>query len=173
MQFITYDEYQQYSNLKKPNLDESTKLAIDAANAFVTKWLNWDNEDGEVINVIPTRNTYFLDNIGTTGIISILRLDNPIQIVDPTSYYFKSPGILIFTRIPPRGAYIVNITPSSETNETISHDLKQAVILLVEYWIKADYRSSKSFGGETVQFTTQETGMPKHIRAILELYRNI
>lgn len=54
MQFITYDEYQQYSNLKKPNLDESTKLAIDAANAFVTKWLNWDNEDGEVINVIPT-----------------------------------------------------------------------------------------------------------------------
>lgn len=173
MQFLTYEEYQTLSELKKPTLDNVTKQYIDAANAHITAWLNWDDSTSQVIRVISTRDTYFLDNVQASAILSVNRYgttDNPI---DPSNYYLQKPGQLVFINIPSNGVYTVEVVPSDITGSTVGKDLKTAAILLVNYWSKNEYRNSKTFGGETVTFTTQSTGMPKHIRTILELYRNI
>ena len=47
------------------------------------------------------------------------------------------------------------------------------VLFLVDHWVKKDYRESRTFGGETVTFNTTKSGVPEHIRTIIEVYRRL
>lgn len=175
MQLMTYDEYRVFANLKKPEIEDEVKALIDAANAHVTAWLNIDEAATQIIQVTANRNTYFLEGITASGITYIRPMGATDDSYDlsPSSYFLQPPGILTFLSQPSPGYYTVAIEYPYTDPYTVDKDIKMAVYLLVVYWHKQEYRDSKSFGGETVAFTNQNTGMPKHIRTILELHRNI
>lgn len=174
MEFLTIEDYKKFIGSKKPDIDETTKQYILSANAAITAYLNYPTNTSETISVYRNRTVYFLENPLITQITSIIRVGDPIygpsEPVSPTSYFLQDSGKLVFTSSLPDGYYIINY---NESDFTVTEDLKLAAFMLVQYWEKAEYRDSKSFGGETVGFTTQSTGMPKHIRTILELYRNL
>lgn len=159
------------TDAKQPTIADSVKAYIDAANQHVTMWLNIEEDEDQIIQVNANRNMYFLDSITATGITSITPL-NSTEVIDPSNYFYQKPGKLTFINIPPAGYYTVKVSFDT-TGTDVQADIKTAVFLLTQYWVKQDFRDSKSFGGETVAFTSQNTGMPKHIRTILELYRNI
>lgn len=175
MEFLTYDDYKTYANLKQPDIAPDVKVLIDAANAHVSAWLNITEDASETIQVLSTRNTYFLSGISANSISYIrpMTATDDTYDLDPSTYFLKPPGTLTFIVIPPAGYYNVALDFATSDPTTVTQDIKNAVYMLVNYWAKSEYRDSRSFGGETVAFTTQATGMPKHIRTILELYRNI
>ena len=55
----------------------------------------------------------------------------------------------------------------------IPEDLKLAACMLVDHWHKQDYRQAKTIGGETVTFNSTKSGIPEHIRTIIEVYRRV
>ena len=169
MEILTEDDYRIYAGLKRPEVDPKVQQLIKAANAHVIKYLNIETSPISKIQVNRNRDTYFLDAIEATSIASVTRMGST-EPVDMGSYFLQAPGVLVFTTIPIEGWYTV-VTDSDPL--AVTDDLKTAVYLLVQYWDKNEYRDSRTFGGETVAFTNQNTGMPKHIRTILELYRNI
>lgn len=173
MELLTHDDYRKLAGLKRPEIDPKIEMLIAAANAHVTAYLNYTDKTTEYINVTRNRNTYFLDSVLADGIISVTRRKSPDQTYEPvysSDYFLEDGGKLVFDIVPPAGYYEVVL---SNGELTVTDDIKNAVFMLVNYWDKNEYRDSRNFGGESVTFTTQNTGMPKHIRTILELYRNI
>lgn len=169
MEILTLEDYRTLAGLKRPEVDEKVVALIAAANAHIFKYLNIDVSDSVNIQVRKSRDTYFLDAIFANNIESITPL-NSTESISESSYFLQAPGTLKFTAIPAEGWYSVKTV---STDFTPTDDLKTAVFLLVQYWDKNEYRNSRTFGGETTAFTSQNTGMPKHIRTILELYRNL
>lgn len=168
MEFITEADYIRIQGLQRPDISSSTKAFILAANSFVTDWLNFESDSG-TIELFNNRVKYFLSP-GVSSIDSITDL-NGIP-VNTSVYTYLGDGVLYFTSTPPAGMYRISVTTGSFNGGTVPDSIKQAVVMLVEHWEKKDYRESRSFGGETVQMTTKTTGIPSHIRSILELYRN-
>lgn len=168
MEILTVEDYVKIQGLNRPEVSVDVKQAIKAANAFVTRWLNFTEED-EYIEVNSNRQKYFLSPM-VSAITSIQDLDGN-EIVFP--YKYIGNGTIYFPgNVPRSGMYKVSATYGSFNNGDIPEDMKQAVAMLVDHWTKKEYLESRSFGGETAQFTSKTTGIPTHIRSILELYRN-
>lgn len=171
MEILTNDKYRVLIGAKRPEIDPKIEALITAANAHITAYLNISDKTKEYLRVFPNRATYFLKNTNATAIKSIKArgADDSTEFDYP--YFLDEVGTLVFDgNIPPAGVYEIEFEAS---NFEISEDLVQAAFLLVSYWDKEDFRDSRTFGGETTAFTSQATGMPKHIRTILELHRNI
>lgn len=168
MEILKVEDYVKIQGLNRPEVSQDVRAAIIAANAFVTRWLNFTEED-EYIEINPNRQKYFLSP-NVSGITSITDLDGNL-ISLPYSYIGN--GTIYFPgNLPKAGMYKVTSTFGSFNGGEAPEDMKQAVAMLVDYWIKKEYLESRSFGGETSQYTTKTTGIPTHVRSILELYRN-
>ncbi len=167
MEILTVADYVKIQGLNRPEVSVDVQQAIKAANAFITKWLNFTEEE-EYIEVHTNRQKYFLSPM-VSSIDSITDLDGNLITVP---YSYLGNGTIYFPGIIPRsGVYKVKATFGTFEGG-IPEDMKQAVAMLVDYWIKKEYLESRSFGGETSQYTSKTTGIPTHIRSILELYRN-
>lgn len=166
MEFLSVEDYRKLNNLSRPEIEQDVVANIKAANAFVTRWLNFTEED-EYFEIYPNRNKYFLSP-NVSAVTELRDLDNNLV----TGYTFIGNGTIYFPR-PPTVGMMVKATATYGTFTTVPDDIKSAVNMLVQYWQKKEYLESRTFGGETSQFTTKTTGIPTHIRSILELYRNI
>lgn len=168
MEILTVEDYTKIQGLNRPDVSPNVKAAITAANAFVTRWLNFTEED-EYIEVHDNRQKYFVSPM-VSAITSIKDLDDN-DIIYP--YKYIGNGTIYFpANLPRAGMYKVSATYGSFNSGGVPEDMKQAVAMLVDYWVKKEYLESRSFGGETSQYTTKTTGIPTHVRSILELYRN-
>lgn len=170
MEFITLDDWKTYAGLNKPTVDSSVPGFISAANALVTQLLGLDDSPSTV-DLLPTRPSrvkYFMSSPGP-NVVTNLKI-NDVD-VDPASFTVYPDGT-IFLKFPPATGYMeVTYTPAAYT--TIPEDLKLATLLMVDHWFKQDYRESRTIGGETVQYNTRKSGIPEHIRTIIEVHRRM
>lgn len=169
MELVTKEEYIEFLGLKRPELDSEVEQALAAANSFVSNVLNVAAPESGYLEIRAARNKYFLDSPIITTIESIVGVETKQEISSDT-YEYMGNGTIYFFKVPRPGLYKVTYG-SIGIDGGIPADLKQAVCMLVDYWTKKEYMESRSFGGETVQSPSSVTGIPKHIRTIIELYR--
>lgn len=168
MEFITEEDWKQYGGLKRPEVESGVTMMIPAANALMTQLLGI-NDAATVTDLLPTkpaRRKYFMSSPGTNVVTNML-INN--QEIDPTTYKVYADGSILLNFVPAEGYMEVTYTPAPFT--TVPEDLKLAGCLLVDFWVKQDYRESRTIGGETVQYNTRKSGIPEHIRTIIEVYR--
>lgn len=170
MQIITAEDYRLYGGLKRPELESGVEMMIPAANALITSLLGMDDADAvdQLINTKPTRRKYFLSSPSAT---QVTRMTINEQDVDPTQYKLYSGGIILLSFSPPNGYMDVEYTQGGFN--PMPEDLKLAACMLVDHWHKQDYRQAKTIGGETVTYNNTKSGVPEHIRTIIEVYRRI
>lgn len=171
MEFITADDYKIYADLKKPDVESSIKAMIKAANALVTQLLGYDDSSivTDLLNAKPARRKYFLTSPTAAKIISLKINDRLIE--NPEQYQLYSGGILLLKFTPTEG--FMEVTYEQYELNPVPDDLKLATCLLVDYWQKQDYRQNKTIGGETIAFNTTKSGVPEHIRTIIEVHRRL
>lgn len=168
MEIINVDDWRAYIAAKRPDIDEQVEFMIPAANALVTSALGISSETSgqDLLDVRPARTKYFLSS-PTATVNSIVRYSGLGGV--PSWAVFG--GTILFTSGPEEGTLIVSYDDAGLG--TISPDLKLATCMLVEHWRDKEYRVNKTFGGETVQFNSTKSGIPEHIRTIIELYRRL
>ena len=76
----------------------------------------------------------------------------------------------------PRGAGAVKVTYSAGYPDTPA-DLKLAIIDLITYYLKDEYKERRTLGGASIQNQGSSTladnvGFPDHIKRILDMYKN-
>lgn len=170
MEFITIDDWKTYAGLNKPTVDSSIPGFISAANALVTQLLGIDDSDSTV-DLLPTRPSrvkYFMSSPGA-NIVTKLTINGTE--IDPAQFTVYADGTIFLKFSPATGYMEVTYEPAAYT--TIPEDLKLATLLLVDHWFKQDYRESRTIGGETVQYNTRKSGIPEHIRTIIEVHRRM
>ena len=168
MEFIDSDDWRAYGGLKRPDLEPGVDMMIPAANALMTQLLGMDSS-ASTTDLLPTktaRRKYFMSNPGP-NLITNMEINGTE--IDPTTYKVYNDGSILLSFSPQPGYMEVTYTPASFT--TVPEDLKLAACLLVDFWVKQDYRESRTIGGETVQYNTRKSGIPEHIRTIIEVYR--
>lgn len=145
-------------------------MMIGAANTLMTQLLGIDDTK-DVVDVKPTkpaRKRYFLSSPVTSTVTKMLINDREI---DPSQYKVYPDGAILLKFSPPEGYMEIYFTQTGFT--TVPDDIKLATCMLVDHWFKQDYRESRTFGGETVTFNTTKSGVPEHIRTIIEVYRRL
>lgn len=171
MEFITIDDWKTYAGLNKPTVDSSIPGFISAANALVTQLLGIDDSTATV-DLLPTRPSrvkYFMSSPGP-NVVTNLKINDAE--VDPNNFKVYPDGTIFLKFSPPTGYMEVTYTPSAYSSG-IPEDLKLATLLVVDHWFKQDYRESRTIGGETVQYNTRKSGIPEHIRTIIEVHRRM
>jgi hypothetical protein len=170
MQIITVDDWRTYIGAKRPEIEIGIDMQIKAANALITSALgiSSDTTGEDLLDVRPARTKYFLSSPTISTITDIERISGPGGL--PAYRLFKG-GILMFSSPPDAGT--INVSYDDAGIGEIGPDLKLAGCMLVEHWNKREYRESKTFGGETMQFNSTKSGIPEHIRTIIELYRRL
>lgn len=170
MEFITETYYREYLGLKRPELESNIPHLVKAANSLITSLLglNLNEDQVDLLPTKPARRMYFLTDPTASAITKMTIGNTEIQ---PTQY-----------KLYDEGKILLNFSPNEDYMEVqyevgglnpIPEDLKVATCLLVEHWNKKDYRSSRTFGGETVDFASNIAGVPEHIRAIIGVYRRL
>lgn len=169
MEILSKEEYAKIYAPAKGVLNEEVTQLLASANALILGQLNWDikEDSGEFIDIFEGRNKYFINNLTTTKIKSFTNVTSPGSEFADRCHLIGSGRILISPPVP-KGTY--KITFDAEATEW-PEDLKLAVALTVRYWEKQEYRNDKSFGGESISFMSQNTGLPKHIMTIVNMHR--
>ncbi|QHJ82333.1 MAG: hypothetical protein [Bacteriophage sp.] len=168
MVIITPEDWREYIGAKRPDIDEKVEFMIPAANALITAALGISSESSgqDLLDVRPTRTKYFLSS--PTATVNTIERVSGIGSVPSWSVYS---GTIIFAAGPEEGTLLISYDDAGLG--TIGQDLKMAGCMLVEHWRDKEYRVNKTFGGETVQFNSTKSGIPEHIRTIIELYRRL
>lgn len=170
MEFVTEDIWREYGGLKRPDVETGVSMKIKAANALMLQLLGIDPSATAVdlLDTKPARRKYFMSSTGMNVITSIKINDRPLA---TTEYKLYPDGTILLNFAPPVGYMEIEYTPAGFT--TIPDDLTLAGCMLVDFWVKQDYRESRTIGGETVQYNTRKSGVPEHIRTIIEVYRRL
>lgn len=171
MEIITVEDYRKFADLKQPTVSSQITMQIASANVLITSAMGYSNvvsDNEDILYAKPARTKYFLSSPSASKITSATHstLGNVMS-----SLTLRKGGIVLAAPGMSAGDLIIEYEDGGMT--TIPDDLKLAACMLVEFWNKQGYRESRTFGGETVQFNTRKSGIPEHIRTIIELYRRV
>jgi len=190
---ITLDEYKTAKGLQKNDQDGVIETLITNASAIIQTYIGrqlFNNGEpiDEIIGLDYDTNVVFLDQYPVREILSLEALDNSYYDstvhfpIAPSSYLLDSKeGKLIRTgrnAYWPQGpnAIKVTYTAGSLDENGVPPELKQATIDLVTYYMKEEWKDSKSTRGATINNNTGTgnsntgTNFPPHIQRVLDLF---
>ena len=195
MELVTLEEYKSYNALSdNPKEDEKISLLISSVSSLIQAYLKLDFIGGRNVTEVQSldydTNTIFLDNYPVVGPVIVTEsnrytYDSSIHV--PLLYasdYILDARLGTLTRIYTLGGFpnwpiapaIVTINYSTAPYfgagiDTIPADLKLATIELVKYYMKEEYRQSKTVQGTSIVNTLSNgTDFPQHIQVLLDRY---
>ena len=195
MDLITLEEYKSYNALSdNPKEDERISLLISSVSSLIQAYLKLDFVGGRTITEVQfldyDTNIIFLENYPVVGPVTVTESDRytndssvHVSLVSNIDYVLNaSEGTLLRTYTLggfanwPLSPGIVTINYSTASRfgidlEDLPNDLKLATIELVKYYMKEEYRQSKTVQGTSIVNTLSEgKDFPQHIQVILDRY---
>lgn len=178
-------------NIQNPKDDYNLSQLISSVSQLVKTYCGNSFVDYFSTNKVETFsidwNTHLiqLTESPVNSIISIEKRDSVTSsytTVQPTDYYLDSNTDTVFYvtgstyKNWPRGAGSVKITYTAGYSTT-PLDLKLAVIDLITYYFRDEYKERRTLAGATLQnpgSSSQDSSVafPDHIKRILDLYKN-
>lgn len=164
MDFITLQEVKDFEGLRSTDSDGEITSIVKGVNTMFTSLLDADNVTDHVEKPTASALSLFLDTdalaasivaedasgntlTGLTGLKGNYTLSNPYI------------GLVKFT-LPTK------FSP-------VPDDLKMAALYMARHFRKAEYKSSESGSGQAVSFVSLSNNIPKHVLAVLSIYRPI
>jgi hypothetical protein len=195
MDLITLQEYKTAKAMStKTDQDAQLSHLISVASDLIQTYLNRNfistGDEVDYFSLDYDTDVLYLDKYPVSELVSINEIDP--QLNDSTihfpvdqSTYILDPqyGKLIRTnrRFWPQGfgAVVVTYRTVESTAENVPPAIKQAVIDLVTYYHKEEYKDSRTIMGTTVNNNTgtgtnansPNTSFPPHIQRVLDLYK--
>lgn len=184
---VTDDDYKQYKGITSSADDGKLDLIIPAVSALVKTYcgrsfLDFYSTDKTEYFSFPTRQgVVFLSEIPIVSITSVKELEEDEGTTYDTlttSEYKVDTYLDAIYRIEEGGSRIdfpvginaVEVKYKAGYAATPA-DLKVAVLDLVEYYLKQEWKPEQNMGQFTIRNPNAEPTFPEHIRRVLDLYR--
>ncbi|BAV81300.1 hypothetical protein [Vibrio phage VCPH] len=193
MAVITLDDYKAWATIKSPNQDTQLTPLVEAASAAVESFLGYKfttdtsgvDTPKRVTKKYPLAHRFQDEFLLPDMDVSILTISvystnhyttiNPavellMADLDPSEYHVEEDiGLLKIFRRMYEGWGIEVVY---DTSKTPDEAVKLATCLLVDYWKDKDFNTTVTQGGQSVSHVSTRV-LPKHIEAILNMYRQI
>lgn len=188
---ITLEDYKDAKGLQNVKDDTRIESLISSVSQLVKTYCG-----NTIIDFYSSSKTEYFNVDWDTHIVQLTESPvNSVSVVEkrdsvtssyttvPTTEYYldhTTDSILYVTGSAyknwPRGAGAVRVTYSAGYSNTPA-DLKLAVIDLVTYYLKDEYKERRTLGGASIQNQGSSTladnvGFPDHIKRILDMYKN-
>jgi hypothetical protein len=188
---ITLEDYKDAKGLQNVKDDTRIESLISSVSQLVKTYCG-----NTIIDFYSSSKTEYFNVDWDTHIVQLTESPvNSVSVVEkrdsvtssyttvPTTEYYldqTTDSILYVTGSAyknwPRGAGAVRVTYSAGYLNTPA-DLKLAVIDLVTYYLKDEYKERRTLGGASIQnqgssTLTDNVGFPDHIKRILDMYKN-
>lgn len=188
---ITLEDYKDAKGLQNVKDDTRIESLISSVSQLVKTYCG-----NTIIDFYSSSKTEYFNVDWDTHIVQLTESPvNSVSVVEkrdsvtssyttvPTTEYYldqTTDSILYVTGSAyknwPRGAGAVRVTYSAGYLNTPA-DLKLAVIDLVTYYLKDEYKERRTLGGASIQNQGSSTladnvGFPDHIKRILDMYKN-
>lgn len=191
MNLITLEDYKTAKNITKTDQDVILESLIASVSALIQKYIGQSfNDSGiqtktETFNLDYDATTLYLDEYPVNEIVSITGIDpnywdSTVHFPIPSLVYRLDleDGVLYRTDKSawPQGYGAVTVTytyGSAPGSITIPADLKQVTIDMVTYYLKEEWKESRSMRGATMSNEPvygSSSKFPAHIQRVLDLY---
>ena len=188
---ITLAEYKEAEGIASPKEDLRLATLVPSVSQLVKTYCGNSIVDYYSTNKVEEFNIDWYTHIvqltesPVNTIVSVEKRDSVTEsytTVPTTDYYLdkKTDSVLYVTGSTyknwPRGAGAVRVTYSAGYSNTPA-DLKLAVIDLITYYLKDEYKERRTLAGASIQNQGSSTladnvGFPDHIKRILDMYKN-
>lgn len=185
---ITLDEYKDYEGLVSTKDDTKLELLVSSVNQLVKTYCGNSIIDYyftpkiEEFTVQWNENFVQLTESPVVNVSSVEVRDNEIQAyttLSSTEYYVDHDTDTVFriNRNWPKGFGAVKITYTAGYSSTPT-DLKLALVDLVRYYAKNEYKDRQTLSGATIENPSSASSrtsvaFPDHIKRVLDLYKNL
>jgi len=188
---ITLEDYKEAEGISTPKDDLKLSALIPSVSQLVKTYCGTSFVDYYASNKIETFSINWNTNLvqlTETPLVSIVSVEerddySSSYTTVPTTEYFADTTLDVLYRVStsggaknwPGGPAAVKITYKAGY-DTCPADLKLAVIDLITYYHKDEYKERKVMGGASIQnsaSTTQSNNVafPDHIKRVLDLYK--
>lgn len=167
--FATLSELKQYMSITTPQDEQKLTDLLNMANQFVQDYTNIKEVTQGIIEVqdyLPLPNNRMI--IDQEGISQITEVYINGSLVDVTANIMRGYMVVLSREI--QGSIKLVCTTSANQEITGLAALKVAVMELVKFYHKQEYKSQISQGGEAINFD-KVSYLPSHVKSILDLYR--
>ena len=183
---ITLDEYKSYESLVSTKEDFKLELLIASVSKLVKTYCGNSIIDHYTVPKVEEFsvkwNTDFvqLTESPLIDVTSVQMRDNEVslyQTLTSSQYYvdYSTDSVYSVDRGWPRGFGAVKITYTAGYEDT-PQDLKLAVIDLIRYYAKNEYKERQTLAGATIENPSaganSSVAFPDHIKRVLDLYKN-
>lgn len=170
--FATLTELKTYLAITTPTEDAKLTNLLEMANSFVSDYTNISTdtpaeETVEVVDYLPiANNRMVIDELNIASIDTVL-----VNGVDTGVTASIVRGYMVVLSQEVQGT-ITLVCRYKTTASTIPglQALKVAVMELVKFYHKQEYKASIQAGGESINFDSVSY-IPSHVKSILDLYR--
>lgn len=167
--FATLAELKQYMSITTPQEDQKLGNLLDMQNSFVQDYTCIKEQSQGTIEVqdyLPLPNNRMI--VDVEGISQVPSVYVNGQLTDVTAIIMRGYMVVLSKEV--QGSIkLVCTTTSSQEIPGLSA-LKVAVMELVKFYHKQEYKSQISQGGEAINFD-KVSYLPSHVKSILDLYR--
>lgn len=167
--FATLTELKQYMSITTPQDEQKLTNLLDMANSFVSDYTNIKEITQGTIEVqdyLPLPNNRMI--IDEEGISSITEVYVDGALTDITANIMRGYMVVLSKEVSGSIKLVCTIQASQEIPGLQA--LKVAVMELVKFYLKQEYKSQISQGGESINFD-KVSYIPQHVKSILDLYR--
>lgn len=185
---ITLQEYKDYQQIAQTKDDVKISFTITSVSnlikAYIGTTINDDTPITETISLDYDTNVFYTSQWPIREIVSITEWDRytydstvHVPLTGDVDYYqagdaiyrVKQPGGFASWSVGPGAVTITYIAGYDE----VPQDIKLATIELVAYYVKEEFKQSKTIMGTTTvnSYAVKDGTMPSHIRTLLDSYK--
>lgn len=167
--FATLSELKQYMSITTPQDEQKLTNLLDMQNSFVQDYTNIKEVTQgtvEVQDYLPLPNNRMI--IDQEGISQVTEVYVNGSLTDVTGIIMRGYMVVLSKEV--SGAIKLVCTTAANQDIPGLAALKVAVMELVKFYHKQEYKSQISQGGEAINFD-KVSYLPSHVKSILDLYR--
>lgn len=167
--FATITELKQYMSITTPQDADKLNNLLDMANQFVQDYTNIREifqDTVEIQDYLPLPNNRMI--VEAEGVSEVTEVYVNGQLTDTTANIMRGYMVVFSKDVQGSIKLVCNTKAVSEIPGLAA--LKVAVMELVKFYHKQEYKSQISQGGESINFDSVSY-IPSHVKSILDLYR--
>jgi hypothetical protein len=170
-ELVTMSEYKTFASISGDKLDARLEPMLTVATQvvlnYIGKYLQGDLGSVDVFTRVG-KTTYYVDIVGAK-IISIMLTSRASGEVSTPEYVIDGDAVILL-EAPTVDYDTLTIGLLGSTN-TVTEDIKQAIMMLTQYYYKGEYnRTQVAAGGSQIDYAESKS-IPNSIRALLDFYR--
>lgn len=178
MTLATLDEYKEFADISGEKTNDKISTLLEVSSAVILAYCGitiGDESSPVTVYTEEGKTGYYLDTLGSAPTVTYthrlaideLEAGTIVDLVEGTDFFYID-GELRLQTVSPLDYDVITAT---FTTTSVPSTLKQATILLTQYYYKGEYNKTGSTAGGSQIDYTESSNIPNHVKTLLNFHR--